>query len=166
MKKNDKFIDGVRRQGSEIENHIIDEFAAGHIGRRDFLRHGSVIGMSLPLLTGLAGAFGSSLWWRSDRALHLAGLEARRADVEALRGAGDDGTHTLDVRVPAAARPLVRVRDAVPEARALGADVAVGCHGVLLVGDRRGARRPRAPGSARAAAGTTNVRGCRTTGQD
>ncbi len=61
MKKNDKLIDSIRRQCSELENHVIDEFAAGRIGRRAFLRHGATIGMSLPLLSGLAGAFGASM---------------------------------------------------------------------------------------------------------
>ena len=61
MKKNDKLIDSIRRQSSELENHIIDEFLAGHIDRRGFLRHGATIGMSLPLLTTLAGAFGASM---------------------------------------------------------------------------------------------------------
>src|SRR5579862_1711310 len=61
MKKNDKLIDSIRRQSSELENHIIDEFLAGHIDRRGFLRHGVTIGMSLPLLTTLAGAFGASM---------------------------------------------------------------------------------------------------------
>src|SRR3954447_15262710 len=69
----------------------------------------------------------------SDGALHLAGLEARRAHVETLGRPRDDGTHALDVRVPAPLRAHVRVRDAVPEARALGADVAVGSHGLLLL---------------------------------
>jgi len=61
VKKNDKLIDSIRRQCSDLENHVIDEFAAGHIDRRAFLRHGATIGMSLPLLTTLAGAFGASL---------------------------------------------------------------------------------------------------------
>ena len=61
MKKNDKLIDSIRRQCSDLENHVIDEFAAGYIDRRAFLRHGATIGMSLPLLTTLAGAFGASL---------------------------------------------------------------------------------------------------------
>src|SRR6478735_3474712 len=69
----------------------------------------------------------------SDGALHLAGLEARRAHVETLGRPRNDGTHALDVRVPATLRAHVRVRDAVPEARALGADVAVGSHGLLLL---------------------------------
>lgn len=53
MKRNDKLIDGIRRRSTEIENQLIDELAAGLIGRREFLRHGSVLGMSLPLLTTL-----------------------------------------------------------------------------------------------------------------
>jgi peptide/nickel transport system substrate-binding protein len=61
VKKNDKLIDSLRRQCSALENHVIDEFAAGHIDRRAFLRHGATFGMSLPLLTGIAGAFGASM---------------------------------------------------------------------------------------------------------
>jgi peptide/nickel transport system substrate-binding protein len=61
MKNNDKLIDSIRRQSSELENHVIDEFLASHIDRRGFLRHGTTIGMSLPLLTTLAGAFGASM---------------------------------------------------------------------------------------------------------
>ncbi len=57
----DKRIDVIRRQCGDLENHIIDEFAAGYIDRRGFLRHGATIGMSLPLLTSLVGAFGASL---------------------------------------------------------------------------------------------------------
>jgi peptide/nickel transport system substrate-binding protein len=68
MRKNDRYIDSVRRRSSDIENHIIDEFAAGHIDRRAFLRHGSLVGLSLPLLTGLAGAFGAPLCLPEARA--------------------------------------------------------------------------------------------------
>jgi peptide/nickel transport system substrate-binding protein len=59
--KNDKLIDSIRRRSSEIENHIIDEFEAGHIGRREFLRHGAVVGMSLPLMSAILGGFGATL---------------------------------------------------------------------------------------------------------
>src|SRR5439155_13035587 len=62
VKKDDKLIDSIRRQCSALENHVIDEFAAGHIDRRAFLRHGAAFGMSWPLLTGLAGALGASLF--------------------------------------------------------------------------------------------------------
>jgi len=94
VKKNDKFIDSVRRRSSELDNHIIDEFAAGHIDRRAFLRHGSIIGMSLPLLGGLAGAFGSSLWLPST-----------------ARAATPGGTIRVATTVPAAAIDPVTVAD-------------------------------------------------------
>jgi peptide/nickel transport system substrate-binding protein len=61
VKKNDKLIDSIRRQSSALENHIIDEFAAGYIDRRAFLRHGVTIGMSMSVLSALAGAFGASM---------------------------------------------------------------------------------------------------------
>jgi peptide/nickel transport system substrate-binding protein len=58
VSKNDKIVDTIRRRRSEIENALIDELAAGHIGRREFLRHGTVLGMSLPLLGSLTAALG------------------------------------------------------------------------------------------------------------
>src|SRR5690606_32025376 len=65
-------------------------------------------------------------------ALDLAGLEARGAHVEALRGPVHHRAHALDVRVPPTARPHVGVRDALAEAGVLAADVAGGSHGLLL----------------------------------
>ena len=65
-------------------------------------------------------------------ALDLAGLEARGADIETLRGHtgnADQSLDALDVRVPAAVGAAVGVRDVVTEARSLAADVAVGSHG-------------------------------------
>src|SRR5665647_1970081 len=69
----------------------------------------------------------------SGGALDLAGLEAGGADVDPLRRAGDDCAHALDVGVPAPLGPAVGVGDAVPEARALAADGAVGSHVYLLI---------------------------------
>ena len=72
---------------------------------------------------------------RLGSALDLAGLEARGADVETLRGhpgVAHLGPNALDVRVPATLGAAVRVRDGVSEGRSLAADVAVGSHGYLL----------------------------------
>jgi peptide/nickel transport system substrate-binding protein len=52
-------VDAVRAQRSELENHIIDEYRAGYIGRREFIRRGTIVGMSLPLVGFLASACGS-----------------------------------------------------------------------------------------------------------
>ncbi len=52
---------GQLRQGEgEIANHIIDEFAAGRLSRRDFIRRGTVVGLSVPLLGSVLAACGSS----------------------------------------------------------------------------------------------------------
>jgi peptide/nickel transport system substrate-binding protein len=51
----DSRIDAIRRRCSEIENDLIDELVAGRIDRRAFLRHGTVLGLSAPLLLGVLG---------------------------------------------------------------------------------------------------------------
>jgi peptide/nickel transport system substrate-binding protein len=53
-------LDRLRKSQSEVGNHIIDEFAAGRISRRDFLRRGTVVGISLPVLGAVISACGSS----------------------------------------------------------------------------------------------------------
>src|SRR5690242_9274629 len=69
----------------------------------------------------------------SSGADDLAGLDARGADLELLgRAATGRGAHRLDVRVPAAVGPPVRVGHVVAEARSLATDVAHASHGILL----------------------------------
>jgi peptide/nickel transport system substrate-binding protein len=51
-------VDAIRGSSSELENHLIDEFAAGRLTRREFVRRGTVVGMSIPLLSFLATACG------------------------------------------------------------------------------------------------------------
>jgi peptide/nickel transport system substrate-binding protein len=52
---------GRLREGQgEIANHVIDEYAAGRLSRRDFLRRGAVVGISLPVLGAVISACGSS----------------------------------------------------------------------------------------------------------
>ena len=47
--------DRIRHGGSEIENHLIDEWLAGRLSRRGFLAHASAAGISLPAIAGLLG---------------------------------------------------------------------------------------------------------------
>jgi peptide/nickel transport system substrate-binding protein len=51
-------VDDFRRTRSELENHLIDEFAAGKISRREFIRRGTVVGLSLSSLSFIAAACG------------------------------------------------------------------------------------------------------------
>ena len=59
--KNYTILDLLRRDRNELENHLIDGLVAGRTSRREFLRHGSLLGLSLPLLgqIGLAAGFGT-----------------------------------------------------------------------------------------------------------
>jgi peptide/nickel transport system substrate-binding protein len=58
MDETQRRVDEIRKESSELENHIIDQFIDGKITRRDFVRRGSVIGMSIPLLSFIAAACG------------------------------------------------------------------------------------------------------------
>jgi peptide/nickel transport system substrate-binding protein len=58
MDETQRRVDEIRKESSELENHIIDQFIEGKITRRDFVRRGSVIGMSIPLLSFIAAACG------------------------------------------------------------------------------------------------------------
>jgi peptide/nickel transport system substrate-binding protein len=49
-----------RRGHGEIANHVIDEFAVGRISRREFIRRGTVVGLSIPVLDAILTACGSS----------------------------------------------------------------------------------------------------------
>lgn len=60
MTRSNSELDGLRSGRSEVENHYIDELVNGHLSRRDFLRRGSTIGMSAPLLGAILAACGSS----------------------------------------------------------------------------------------------------------
>jgi peptide/nickel transport system substrate-binding protein len=53
-------LDELRAGQGDIANHVIDEFVAGRLSRRDFLRRGSVVGISIPVLGGVLAACGGS----------------------------------------------------------------------------------------------------------
>jgi peptide/nickel transport system substrate-binding protein len=50
----------LREGQGDIGNHVIDEYVAGRLSRRDFLRRGAVVGISLPVLGAVISACGSS----------------------------------------------------------------------------------------------------------
>jgi peptide/nickel transport system substrate-binding protein len=53
-------LDPLRRGRGPIQEHIIDEFVAGHISRRDFIRRGTAFGLSATVLGGILAACSSS----------------------------------------------------------------------------------------------------------
>ncbi|MBZ9771865.1 ABC transporter substrate-binding protein [Mesorhizobium sp. CO1-1-8] len=60
MSKNYSILDLIRRNRTPLENHLIDGLVDGRVSRRDFVRHGSLLGLSLPLLgrIGMAAGIG------------------------------------------------------------------------------------------------------------
>ncbi|HYY34129.1 MAG TPA: ABC transporter substrate-binding protein [Gaiellaceae bacterium] len=58
MDETQRRVDEIRKQRSELENHLIDEYAAGKITRAEFIRRGTVVGMSIPLVSFIAAACG------------------------------------------------------------------------------------------------------------
>jgi peptide/nickel transport system substrate-binding protein len=60
MDETQRRVDEIRKESSELENHIIDQLIEGKITRRDFVRRGTVVGMSIPLLSFIAAACGGA----------------------------------------------------------------------------------------------------------
>ncbi len=58
-KPNDQ-LSRLRAGQNEIANHVIDEFVAGRLSRRELLRRGALVGISAPVLGGILAACGSS----------------------------------------------------------------------------------------------------------
>jgi peptide/nickel transport system substrate-binding protein len=58
MDETQRRVDEFRRTRSELENHLIDELVAGKISRREFIRRGTVVGLSLSSLSFIAAACG------------------------------------------------------------------------------------------------------------
>ena len=53
-------LSSLRAGQNEIANHVIDEFVAGRLSRRELLRRGALVGISAPVLGGILAACGSS----------------------------------------------------------------------------------------------------------
>ncbi|BAN02962.1 ABC transporter substrate-binding protein [Ilumatobacter coccineus] len=54
-----KRIDWARRQGGPIEADLIEAYAKGKINRRAFVKRGSIIGLSMPLMGAVIASCGS-----------------------------------------------------------------------------------------------------------
>jgi peptide/nickel transport system substrate-binding protein len=93
MSTDTRWIDRARRGLGPVENALVDDLLAGRVDRRGFLRHGSVLGVSLPLLGGLAETTGF----------------ARPAAAQAQGKAG--GTIRAGVAMPTGAIDPVTVHD-------------------------------------------------------
>ncbi len=60
MKARNDRLSQLRQGQTELGNHVIDEFVAGRLSRRELLRRGALVGISAPVLGGVLAACGSS----------------------------------------------------------------------------------------------------------
>src|SRR3954451_22741029 len=95
-------VDAIRRQSSEVENHLIETYRAGRINRREFVRRGTVLGMSVGAIGFLASACGSG-----DKG----GGETTDAASEAAGKVKPGGTVKAGINMPAAAIDPITVAD-------------------------------------------------------
>jgi peptide/nickel transport system substrate-binding protein len=96
-------LDRLRSGRTELENHYIDELVSGNLNRRDFLRRGSMIGMSAPLLGAILAACGSS---SSSKTSAASG--STTSSAPATKG----GTLRIGAVTPAAAINPLTISDA------------------------------------------------------
>lgn len=97
--KNER-VEEIRKESTELENHLIDEYRTGKISRRDFIRRGTVVGMSLPVLSVLAAACGG-------------GGDSEPASEAATTAAADTGATPATTAASGSAQPGGTVRVAL-----------------------------------------------------
>jgi peptide/nickel transport system substrate-binding protein len=103
MTRSNRELDQLRSERTELENHYIDELVSGRLNRRDFLRRGSVIGMSAPLLGAILAACGSS-----SKSTSSSGAASSTSSAPATKG----GTLRIASVTPAAAINPLTISDA------------------------------------------------------
>ena len=94
---NHERLDNLRRGRGPIQEHVIDEFLAGNLSRRDFLKKGTAFGLSLPVLGGILEANG------------LPGLRRRPATAPSARASS--ATIRAGIIVPASAINPITIAD-------------------------------------------------------
>src|SRR5918996_6167138 len=78
MDETQRRVDDFRKTRSELENHLIDELVARKISRREFIRRGTVVGLSLSSLSFIAAACGGD----DDGAGQATGTQTDTGDVQ------------------------------------------------------------------------------------
>ena len=58
MTESRRRVEAIRAESSDLANHLIDEYRAGRMGRREFMRRAATIGMGVPVVGFLAAACG------------------------------------------------------------------------------------------------------------
>ena len=100
----DRKLDQIRAERSELENHYIDEVVAGRLDRRSFLRRGAVLGMSASVMGAVLAACGGANSSGGSKSTGGAATASSTSSAPATKG----GTLKLASQAPAGAiNPLV-----------------------------------------------------------
>jgi peptide/nickel transport system substrate-binding protein len=103
MATDDRELDALRGKSSELENHYIDELAAGRLSRRQFMRKGAVIGMSTTMMGAILAACGGA---------NSVGTSSASSSASASGTPTKGGTLKLATQAPSAAVNPLTVADA------------------------------------------------------
>ncbi len=78
----DRKLDQIRAERSELENHYIDEVVAGRLDRRSFLRRGAVLGMSASVMGAVLAACGgaNSTGGSATQSVGVVSIDEQRRD--------------------------------------------------------------------------------------
>lgn len=93
-----KFFDRARRQASPVELDLIESYAQGKIRRRDFLKRGTIIGLSAPFMGSIIAACGGS-GGSSDATDAPSGTSGSGTDAPS--GSNAPGTNAPGTNAPA-----------------------------------------------------------------
>src|SRR6476620_4486185 len=85
-----------RRRRNDIENHSIDEYVAGRIDRREFIKRGTVAGLSLPMISFLIAACGGA----NDTATTAPAASSGAAGATSAAAPAAGGTIRLGITTP------------------------------------------------------------------
>lgn len=120
-------LDSARRNANPLELDLIEHYAAGKVSRRDFVRRGTIIGLSAPMMGMVIAACGD------DHAHHrgaepddgAAADEVTAADL--ARGVVLDQIELQRIGIAACAVESQPVHVGVPSCRPAGRYVTCGC---------------------------------------
>src|SRR4249919_460124 len=95
-------FDRARRQAGPLELDLVESYAKGSVTRREFVRRGTLIGLSLPFMSAIISACGSSGGSSSDTTAGGGGSAATSGGTSASGStSGSSGTPGGTIKVAA-----------------------------------------------------------------
>src|SRR4249919_1681437 len=98
-------FDRARRQAGPLELDLVESYAKGSVTRREFVRRGTLIGLSLPFMSAIISACGSSGGSSSNTTAASAGTGGGTQPAGTGAGTGKSGG-TIKVASQKPAGPL------------------------------------------------------------